>query len=395
MKKLITICLFMATIFKVNAQNNTTDLIEKLNSKIQITSRKGIGTMANHPAYTANIYFDDEGAHYKYSDKRGGWYLYKWDEFAGLAVTTQNRVYLAANETNGQTTFEYITPKSGIKAEEIKNLLDEIIYQKTDKSVRIFTMQIKDENDVPDAASYSSAATSSSTDYQNNSQEMQAAEAMGAMLEGLTFFNWEFVGRSTFNPAPTTSKETTYGIDEFRFNLILGKNHFRFNISPVGFSWLSLPDFKKYNDQGIKIGTVTNYSVKSYTPSAGLSYVLYPKADKGEEYRFVEFPLSVHFSPFLGFKNDNFKENDITDSEYKEYFSDFNYFVYSSFGISLFFSRDFGMSLKAGAFYLNVKESEKVLKHTDEDGISENFIVKFDEKSKILPAGELSFTLRF
>lgn len=145
MKKIIIFPLLLLTVFQVNAQNEISDLLEKLNAKIQVTNRSGINS--TNPAYTVNMHFDDAGIHLKYSDHRGGWYLYKWSEMIRLSFTNKGRVRLYFQETHGET-FEMITPTSQATPKEIIGLIDQIIYEKTGKNVIIYENAHNDESDL-------------------------------------------------------------------------------------------------------------------------------------------------------------------------------------------------------------------------------------------------------
>jgi len=140
MKKLITICLLIAMTFSLKAQDIDV-LLTKLNSSTKKTERLGLYSI---PGYSVNAFFTNEGCTFTYSNKNGK-YTYYWKEVAGLALTSRGRVYLAFDNK----TFEYITPKDGVRPSEVLDLISQIAYQSTNKEVRIYASgsTVKDELD--------------------------------------------------------------------------------------------------------------------------------------------------------------------------------------------------------------------------------------------------------
>lgn len=128
MKKLITICILLASSFTVMSQNLDEDL-QKLNDETSKTDRIG---------YKVYINFTSDEIRLNYSNR--GVYAYKWDSVAGLAITKTNRVYLAFNDE----TYEYVTPVSGVTPKKILDDLDSLIYQITGKHTRVFGVILKD-----------------------------------------------------------------------------------------------------------------------------------------------------------------------------------------------------------------------------------------------------------
>jgi len=141
MKKLLTICLLMATVFAANAQDqNTDEMLDNLNQNTISTERQGSSGVLG---YSVETFFTDEGCTFSYSYKSGR-YTYEWAEVAALGITSRNRVYLAF--TNN--TFEYITPKPGVNANNVLKLIDNIAYLKTNSRVRLFGATLRDEMDI-------------------------------------------------------------------------------------------------------------------------------------------------------------------------------------------------------------------------------------------------------
>jgi hypothetical protein len=132
-------------------EEDVEELISKLNKSITSTYRLGPA----NTEYNVKIVFNDRGCTSTLS-YRSGSYTYGWDEMAGLAITGQNRVYLAFSNN----TFEYLTPTSGVSPSTVLNLVDKIAQLKTGHSIRRFGSTIKDEQDVKTVAAQTSQYSS-------------------------------------------------------------------------------------------------------------------------------------------------------------------------------------------------------------------------------------------
>lgn len=145
---------------------------------------------------------------------------------------------------------------------------------------------------------------------------------------------------------------------EARLRLTLGKKHFRFNISPLGYTWVVLPSFRKYDLKKNEIDYTDFGSIRFFSPSIGISYAFYRKMDAADKYRALEIPLSLNFSPMWSGKTDMVKVNNVAyDSEFKDYFKDFKFNLTLSAGINIFVSEGFGLGFSVGYYYFNIKRN--------------------------------------
>jgi hypothetical protein len=128
MKKIFIILAFVASTLAVNGQNFDDELI-KINEQTSTTYRNG---------YSVEISFLSNEISLSYSNR--GTYYYKWSEVAGLGITKADRVYLAFTDK----TYEYVTPASGVNAQKVLNILDNLIYEITGEQTRILGARVGD-----------------------------------------------------------------------------------------------------------------------------------------------------------------------------------------------------------------------------------------------------------
>jgi hypothetical protein len=242
---------------------------------------------------------------------------------------------------------------------------------------------------------------------QELSREELAQEAKDAEMEVwtdlLSAFNWELTGSSTgvFNPDKRNQYhdiiEKKMNVDYVRMNFVLGNNRIRLNLSPVGFYWVDLPYYKKYNKQNVMVLQKGDFEYpRFYAPTIGLIYCLIAKEDRKDDYRAVEFPVAVNFSPFLGVKNTGFTvANEARDSPFKDYLAPFNYILSGTIGVNLYPDDAFGFSLNTGVTYMGINATSKEVYETDDNQITNAYTIKMDNAKRLLANFELKLLVRF
>jgi hypothetical protein len=291
----------------------------------------------------------------------------KWTDLDRIGITNHNRIALTTDPNSDKGYF--ITPKNGVDAESIIMVIEEIYYKITDEELEVITVlsePLDDEKTVIDSKLHS--------------------------------LHMEFTVRSSgiLIGTPSDGTETApYDIDEVRLNLSLGKKHLRFDIGIVGYSWVDLPGFNKYNSSGTLIGSDKFQTGSFYTPSLGLSYVFYPQPALMDDYVYIEFPVSVSAAPMLFGSSTDFDANTAEgDTPYEDYFG-FSYFANASAGVTLYLGKEFGISIRGGIFYMGVTETTETVSRLNNAGVAEEFTYKFDEnESRIKPHIEFSLVFR-
>jgi hypothetical protein len=185
-------------------------------------------------------------------------------------------------------------------------------------------------------------------------------------------------------------------VDYVRMNFVLGNKKIRLNISPIGFYWVDLPYYKKYNEQNVMVATGEFSQPRFYAPTIGLIYCMIPKADRNDDYRVLEFPLAINFSPFMGVKNTGFSiANVARDSEFKNYLAPFNYVLSGTIGANIYPGDGLGFSLNTGVSYLGINATNKEVYETDANQRTNTYTIKMDKAKKLLANFELKFLIRF
>jgi hypothetical protein len=231
--------------------------------------------------------------------------------------------------------------------------------------------------------------------------ELQAeaqSEAIDNVTSLLTYFNWELKGSisAIFKGGYGKDSIKDYSVDDARMSFIIGNKAVRLNLSPLGFSWVTMPEFTKYNEDGIEIGTGKFHKSRFYSPAIGLTFCILTKKGRKDIYRGVEFPLSVNFMPLLFPKNKDLILYEAPgDSRIKDYLTGFSYFGNASFGINAYPSDGFGIGLSGGVNYLSVKATENEVTATDSAFNTTSFFIKTNPGKKIFPAIDLRIILRF
>jgi hypothetical protein len=222
------------------------------------------------------------------------------------------------------------------------------------------------------------------------------------LTEFIQNFKWEFTGGSTsiFNADKRDRyfniTEKKMNVDYVRMNFVLGNKKIRLNISPIGFYWVDLPYYKKYNEQNVMVATGEFSQPRFYAPTIGLIYCMIPKADRNDDYRVLEFPLAINFSPFMGVKNTGFSiANVARDSEFKNYLAPFNYVLSGTIGANIYPGDGLGFSLNTGVSYLGINATNKEVYETDANQRTNTYTIKMDKAKKLLANFELKFLIRF
>ena len=289
----------------------------------------------------------------------------RWEDLEEVGLTDKGRVGVKVDSEsiNGH----FITPNNGVEPQEIVDIIKKI-YRKT-TGYELKQLMFKD-------------------------LELEQADQV---IENSIYSNHlEILGRSSGIVTGTpdySANEHPYEISDLRLMMSFGK-HFRFDMGILGYSWIDLPAYNKYNSAGDLVGTDTfAFGSSFWTPSLGFSYVFYPKPALGD-YVILEFPLSVSFAPLLFGSNSDFDADvESGDTLFEDYFA-FSYVGQASLGATLYFSETFGISIKGGVYYFGVNATSNSVMSTDSSGITEEYTVAFDEQeNNIKPY--LEFSLKF
>jgi hypothetical protein len=366
MKKLLPI-IFLLT-FSVQAQK-LNDLVQQLKDKTQ-SSIHIYGNSVFYSTFTFDkngftetLGSDNEGNTFTHLKNGQNTIIVRWEDLEDIGLTKYGRV--AVSEDADSKEGYFFTPAYGATAEEVKEIIRDIYRKITGDSLTEINV-VNEPLDDTDRIIENSLATE--------------------------FF--EISGRSSGLITGTPGDdEHPFDVTDLRAILSFGK-HFRFDMGILGYSWIDLPEYTKYNASGAAIGTDSFiYSTGFWTPSLGLSYVFYPKPSLGD-YVIVEFPLSISFAPMLFGSNGDFDDDATSgDSLSEDYFA-FSYIGQASLGATIYFSETFGISLKGGVYYIGLNASTDTLTGTNQSGVTEEYTIKFDEEeSNIKPY--LEFSLKF
>jgi len=211
---------------------------------------------------------------------------------------------------------------------------------------------------------------------------------------------WEISGTASFtNPVsyqPGNYNYTptkAYELNDARFVFVYGEKNFTFNLG-VGFSWMSLPSYRKYNSSGSETAYTDFGTVKYISPSIGVTYKFISQKNKSDFYRNIEFPLTVSFAPLFGGKTKKVTiKNEAYDTEFSHYFEGLCYNINASIGANMYFGKGFGIGVSAGGTYVNIKATKEKITETINNTQS-SFTIKMDDLSPIIPRAEVKLIFR-
>lgn len=126
-KLLVAFGIAMLSLHSLKAQSGDKTL-DWLNDNVTKTVRYGL---LNYE-YTA--FFDENGFCYMFNEPK----VARWSTIQGLGTTNTNRVYIAFDNTKGVSIYQYVTPKEGITAEAVMWKINEALYKRGYKSVKIW-----------------------------------------------------------------------------------------------------------------------------------------------------------------------------------------------------------------------------------------------------------------
>ncbi len=232
------------------------------------------------------------------------------------------------------------------------------------------------------------------------SQNMASAQAIVDVFSGIGgffgMFNWEFKGTSSTLVNTEDLSPDKFDIDEVSLNLIAGTDGIRFAFSPISFSRITLPGYKKYYEDSDVVTDARFTESTFYTPSISLRYHFMSSRARKNQYRRLEFPLAVQINAMLFPRNkDLVLNNPDQDDKFGEYLDYINFYTNASFGVNFYFSDGFGIGLSGGGTYVGIKESEFLLAETTAKGVSKDFKIKFNDAKKIIPSVDFKIHVRF
>jgi hypothetical protein len=366
--------LFICTLFSIALSAQTQrlrDLVKELNDKTQksasihFNSVYYISVTFTTTGFTQYTEPDEDGNTYTFPESGTRTLTIGWGELEAVGPTDKGRVGIKTDADSNLGHF--FTPVAGVAPREIVDIIQEIY--------GIVTNGWLSERNFTD-------------------EELAGAESV---IENNIMSNYlEITGRSSGIVTGTPdydSNEYPYEISDLRLMLSFGKR-FRFDLGILGYSWMDLPEYTKYNTSGDVIGTDTfAFGSSFWTPSLGFTYAFMVKPDLGNHVMF-EFPLSVSFAPMLfGSNSDWDDEAAIGETAFEDVFA-FSYVAQGSLGATIFLSKDFGLSLKGGAYYFGVNATSDAITHTNAAGVAEEYTIKFNEdETNIKPF--LEFGLKF
>ena len=213
---------------------------------------------------------------------------------------------------------------------------------------------------------------------------------MGAYWEisgSISTFTYE-ISPSGYNPIKK------YDPTDARFTIVYGEKNLTFNLG-MGLTWVDLPSYRKYNTSGTELKYTDLGTVRYLSPSAGLTYKFMSKANKADFFRDFEFPLTVSFAPLFSTKSDDLTiKSQAFDTPFDKYFDGLSYNINASLGANIYFGKGIGLALSGGATYVNINGTTTKLTETDNNNRHNDFTIKFDKISRIVPRAELKLILR-
>ena len=119
------------------------------------------------------------------------------------------------------------------------------------------------------------------------------------------------------------------------------------------------------------------------------------KENKEDFFRDFEFPLTVSFAPLFSPKSDDVSiKSQAFDTPFDKYFDGLSYNINASLGANIYFGKGIGLGLSGGVTYVNINGTTTKLTETDSNNRQNDFTIKFDKLSRIVPRVELKLILR-
>lgn len=328
-----------------------------------------------------------------------------WDRIQGLATTERDKVYLAFSGTSyggkQESYFEYITPKDGISAQSVLNRVAVLCKNAGNNQIKFWNFLLGDADEthhriVAEAQRRQEENPNNLTEAELAKQKatLEAFDAISVLLGDY----WEFSGSiSTFtyeigplgyNPIKK------YDPTDARLTIVYGEKNLTFNLG-MGLTWIDLPSYRKYNTSGTELKYTDFGTVRYLSPSAGLTYKFMSKENKEDFFRDFEFPLTVSFAPLFSPNSDDVSiKSQAFDTPFDKYFDGLSYNINASLGANIYFGKGIGLGLSGGVTYVNINGTTSKLTETDSNNRQNDFTIKFDKLSRIVPRVELKLILR-